>query len=219
MVKTADFRLLDTTLLDSALGWLTANISEIVDVIIGTVAVGMAGWLLKWWKRPQIVITFSPPRRFEQLDPDFYDASWLFRNLGRSTADVKAIMNVNSVADDNPLTETKRKIFVLFEDSLPPPKALKAGEEIRFGFRKGDKTFAIFRRHTELKTESVIESKEIMEDFPVGSCFIQIRLQGSNLTEKDRMVKRYALDFKPDGIPKITVPTKQQAELMKNLGW
>jgi len=200
-----------TSVFDSASAWVVANISEIVDVIIGGAILSVVGYLLKQLQtrheEPRLVIRYSQGQVREKQK--MWLLEWRITNAGKATAqNVKLTLHVIDMADLK-IDET----LTVFEnlDILNEKREMEIPVLMRMNYVEGEDAILLlpFNRGLSTPTQPTRQFPIARERSPAlpASEFAYVftlQLSGPNLREKDRVSKKYAIKF--DGSKPIVVP-------------
>lgn len=176
------------------------------------------------YSEPHIVIDpFVELFHSDKSEP-LYAFGWKIRNIGRETAR-NVTVTARFILATGKISDTiDREYILLREESLLPPKGHQPDFEIRLNYKKGQDKFALFLL-TKKVDENIInrvpkwESLPFLEDFDgevAQDYTVVIRLDGENLREQDRKLKKYVLDFAGNE-PKITLMKEEVADFYKQL--
>jgi len=198
---------LDTAPLD-VLGTV-ANIFVIIAPVGGLIYF-LINRKLEQKRRPliQTVKLFKEmPSEKEDEERKDWMFGWRLINSGGTTAFGVGVV-IDFWSSNHPEIGTQR--FKLFEnmDILPEKVRNDPPPEIIMFYYSKEKVIGLSQRMQGMSTDSLkVERKLKFESFDASfgvGYVVSITFSGSNLTDEDRMARRFSVGIRPDGMPDIT---------------
>ncbi len=175
---------------------------------------------------PHIVVTPYVERFPPSESPASFLLGWKLRNNGRRTAknvkvSLRFILRLRTI---NPTEEVDKEFIVFDRENLLPPSGHQPDFQILMFHKLGENKFHVSIEVKEV-TQNVIQRSRRLEELPIikefprqyGLWFVVIALDGDNLRDKDKELKKYDLVFTAQA-PIIRPMTTESADFYRHLG-